>query len=131
MTTTYENMVVKETQHREEASKKEWGIQHGSDSMLYPMDSVQFAKLSKLKDDVADLCDLQPTSSSMVRPARKTLLKGLKAELESALADCESELEQLGGSASTVSRTTAKSAATAKSNATKKSFASTQPPIAE
>ena len=44
-------------------------------------------------------------------------LKKLKEELVSSLADVEREIDDLGGSATTVSQMTAKSAATAKSTA--------------
>ena len=47
-------------------------------------------------------------------------LRKLKEELVSSLADVEEQLEQLGGSASTVSRVTARSVATAKSAASLK-----------
>ena len=68
--TTYENMVLNETFKREGSSKIEWGRQH-SDQSVFPLDSQEYAKLSDLKSKVADLCDLQPTPVSMVRPARK------------------------------------------------------------
>ena len=58
------------------------------------------------------------------------MLRDLRSELVSALEDVETKLDELGGSASTVS--TVRSTATAKSKATAKSFASTlQPSIAE
>ena len=73
MTTTYENMVLNEAHRREHKSKAEWGRQHAGDilPMAYPMDSLEFARLEKLKSKVADLVDLQPTPASMVRPPRK------------------------------------------------------------
>jgi len=114
MATTYENMVLKETHHREKASQIEWGRQHASEASVFPLESQQFAKLSSLRNQVADLCDLQPTPVSMPRPARKDALKTLRGELAAVLGDVEAELDQLGGSASTVSartHTTAKSTA--------------------
>jgi hypothetical protein len=51
----------------------------------------------------------------------QAMLKDLRSELASSLADVESQLEQMGGSASTVSMSTAKSGMTGRS--TKKSFA--------
>ena len=71
MATTYENMVLKEAIDAEANSKVSWGQQHGSERVIFPMDTEQFAKLDKLKERVADLCDLQPTQASMVRPPRK------------------------------------------------------------
>ena len=137
MATTYKNMVLKEAIDAEANSKVSWGQQHGSDRVIFPMDTEQFAKLDKLKERVADLCDLQPTQASMVRPPRKVRattsmrtcasflifcarlltpllctffarrhsqanLRKLKEELALSLKDVEDEIEQLGGSASTV-----------------------------
>ena len=81
MATTYENMVLREMHKRETDSKKEWGLQHGSETTLYPLDSLEHQRLEQLKDKVADLCDLQPTQASMVRPPRKvrTLLSSTHA----------------------------------------------------
>ena len=153
MATTYENMVLNEAHKQEHNAKTEWGRQHGGDATIYPMDSVEFAKLDSLKSKVADLCDMQPTPAAMLRPPRKVraprapsrgrpsarasrpsralklgprappwqeALKKLRAELASSLADVEQQLEAIGGSASTVSHVTAK---TAKSAATAKSVA--------
>jgi len=115
MATTYENQVLNETFRREKASQIEWGRQNAPDSSIYELDSEKFARLSTLKSKVADLCDLQPTPASMVRPPRKEALKELKKELTAALEDVEGKLDQLGGSASTVSTRTARSVATKRS----------------
>ena len=53
------------------------------------------------------------------RAIRQEALKQLRSELATSLADVEAQLEALGGSASTVSRATAK---TVKSTATAKSL---------
>ena len=71
MATTYENMVLNEAHRREHLSQKEWGKAHGGEATIYPMGTLEFAKLESLKDKVADLVDLQPTPASMVRPPRK------------------------------------------------------------
>merc|ERR1712216_614666 len=115
-------MVLKETHHREKASQIEWGRQHASEKSVFPLDSQEFAKLDNLRSKVSDLCDLQPTPVSMARPARKDMLKDLRSELVAALGDVESELEQLGGSASTVTartHTTTQSRAKSTRSATK------------
>ena len=114
-------MVINEVIKRETSSKVEWGLQHGSESTLYPLDSMEHVRLEQLKDKVADLVDLQPTQASMVRPPRKEMLKKLRGELVASLEDVEKKLEEMGGSASTVTGSVA-SMATAKSNGTKKSF---------
>lgn len=152
MATTYENMVLSETMRHEKNSQKDWGKQH-AETRTFPLDSQQYANLEALKEKVADLCDLQPTPASMVRPPRKvcsvpvflrgrlctqqawlllvvavplaralirccvcsraqSALKELRAELATSLSDVEKQLEALGGSATTVSRITARSAAT-------------------
>ena len=122
MATTYENMVLRETHRRETASKISWGLQHASESSVFNLESQEFARLDNLKKNVADLCDLQPTPASMVRPPRKEMLKELRGELAQALVDAEAELEAMGGSvsaASMISAKTAKSkAASVKSAAT-------------
>ena len=74
MATTYENMVLKETHRREKMSQIQWGTNNAGDVTLFPMESVEYAKLNTLKHKVADLCDLQPTPVSMVRPPRKVRL---------------------------------------------------------
>ena len=71
MATTYENMVLREMHKREGSSKKDWGRQHAPDASVFELESHEFARLESLKDKVADLCDLQPTPASMVRPPRK------------------------------------------------------------
>ena len=72
MATTYENMVLKEAIDAEANSKVSWGQQHGSDRVIFPMDTEQFARAGQTQgESVADLCDLQPTQASMVRPPRK------------------------------------------------------------
>jgi hypothetical protein len=71
MSTTYENMVLNETFKREGASKRNWGTNNCGDTMIFPMETVEFGKLEGLKEQVADLCDLQPTQASMKRPPRK------------------------------------------------------------
>ena len=121
MATTYENQVLNETFKRENNSRKEWTAQHAGEQMVYPPGSQKMNKLDALKASVSDLCDLQPTPSSMVRPPRKEMLKTLKAELTAALGDVESELDEMGGSVSEMSM---KSKATAKTAASKKSTAS-------
>ena len=103
MATTYENMVLNEMHKREHDSQKEWGRQHAENASVYHLASAQQQRLEKLKSQVADLCDLQPTPSSMLRPPRKDMLKSLRAELATALSDVESELDAIGGSASTKS----------------------------
>jgi len=102
MATTYENMVLREMHRHEHQSKKEWGKQHAADSTVFGLETSEFARLEGLKEKVADLCDLQPTPASMVRPPRKEALKTLRDELAKSLADVETQLETLGGSASTV-----------------------------
>lgn len=55
-----------------------------------------------------------PPSHTHLRPAQQDALKTLRGELAAVLGDVEAELDQLGGSASTVSartHTTAKSTA--------------------
>lgn len=94
---------------------------------MFPLDSQEFAKLDKLRSKVSDLCDLQPTPVSMARPARKEMLKELRGELVAALGDVESQLEELGGSASTVSART-HTTAQSRARSTKSSKA---PSIAE
>ena len=95
----------------------------------YDIDDIKNLRLKQLTEKVADLCDLQPTPASMVRPPRKEMLKELRGELAQALVDAEAELEAMGGSvsaASMISAKTAKSkAASVKSAATAKSAAST------
>ena len=54
-------------------------------------------------------------------PATQEMLKKLRGELVASLEDVEKKLEEMGGSASTVTGSVA-SMATAKSNGTKKSF---------
>lgn len=71
MATTYENMVLREMHRHEHQSKAEWGKQHAADSTVFGLETREFARLEGLKEKVADLCDLQPTPASMVRPPRK------------------------------------------------------------
>ncbi len=71
MSTTYENMVLNESHKREKTSKRDWGKNNCGDTMIFPMETAEFCRMEKLKEQVADLCDLQPTSASMVRPPRK------------------------------------------------------------
>lgn len=71
MSTTYENMVLNEAHKKEHKGKKEWGRQHGSEKTVFEMDSREYERLEALKKNVSDLCDLQPTQASMVRPPRK------------------------------------------------------------
>ena len=75
MATTYENMVLNEAHKREKSSQCEWGRQHGGEATIFPMDTVEFAKMNSLKMQVADLCDQQPTPASMVRPPRKVRVR--------------------------------------------------------
>ena len=86
-------------------------------------------RLKQLTEKVADLCDLQPTPASMVRPPRKEMRRSCAARSRKALVDAEAELEAMGGSvsaASMISAKTAKSkAASVGSAATAKSAAST------
>ena len=71
MATTYENMVLNETHKREKNAGREWGKQNAGDITVYGMDTQEYANLEHLKAKVSDLCDLQPTPASMVRPPRK------------------------------------------------------------
>ena len=123
MATTYENMVLREMHRHEHQSKKSWGTQHAPDHSVFGLETQEFARLDALKDQVADLCDLQPTPASMVRPPRKEALKTLRAELAKSLSDVETQLEALGGSASTVSHVTNQSNKTSKSMKSTKSLA--------
>eukprot|EP00327_Prymnesium_parvum_P005023 CAMPEP_0182851660 /NCGR_PEP_ID=MMETSP0006_2-20121128/30742_1 /TAXON_ID=97485 /ORGANISM="Prymnesium parvum, Strain Texoma1" /LENGTH=151 /DNA_ID=CAMNT_0024982339 /DNA_START=60 /DNA_END=515 /DNA_ORIENTATION=+ len=118
MTTVIENMQISETLRREDKSRKDWAKQNASGALIYDPESTKSKRLNELKEQVADLCDLQPTPAAMVRPPRKEMLSGLRDDLVKALTDVESELENIGGSvtqASVKSHTTVKSAATAKS----------------
>ena len=68
-------------------------------SSLCPFYALSLARsLQELKSKVGDLCDLQPTPASMLRPARKDMLKDLRNELAAALQDVETELDEMGGS---------------------------------
>ena len=74
--TTFETLVFNETIRRESKSKLSWSQQHAEDAPYaprpaFPLDSQEHARLDKFREKVADLCDLQPTSASMVRPPRK------------------------------------------------------------
>ena len=76
MTTTFETQVYNETIRREGKSKLSWSQQHAEDAPfaprpVFPLNSQEHARLDKLKNKVADLCDLQPTPVSMLRPPRK------------------------------------------------------------
>ena len=65
---------VEETQNREIKSKAEWAKQHAEEAgriTIYRLDDEKNLRLHQLKEQVADLCDLQPTPASMVRPPRK------------------------------------------------------------
>ena len=114
---------------RENDSKIEWTRVNAKEVTTYDIDDIKNLRLKQLTEKVADLCDLQPTPASMVRPPRKEMLKELRGELAQALVDAEAELEAMGGSVSAaamISAKTAKSkAASVKSAATAKSAAST------
>mmetsp|Transcript_20111 Transcript_20111/g.41029 ORF Transcript_20111/g.41029 Transcript_20111/m.41029 type:complete len:159 (-) Transcript_20111:184-660(-) len=124
---------VEETQYREERSKSSWAMQHAEAEAgritVFHIDDMKHARLHTLKEQVADLCDMQPTPANMLRAPRKELLSDLKKELAVALADVESELDAMGGSVSDMTslksgktgKSTAMSVATAKSAATTKS----------
>ena len=107
---------------RENDSKIEWTRVNAKEVTTYDIDDIKNLRLKQLTEKVADLCDLQPTPASMVRPPRKEMLKELRGELAQALVDAEAELEAMGGSvsaASMISAKTAKSkAASVKSAAT-------------
>tara|TARA_B110001452_G_scaffold110021_1_gene91275 strand:- start:2840 stop:3082 length:243 start_codon:yes stop_codon:yes gene_type:complete len=65
---------VEETLRREDKSKAEWALQNAEEAgriTLFRLDDEKNVKLHQLKEKVADLCDLQPTPASMVRPPRK------------------------------------------------------------
>ena len=129
---TMNDMIAKqegEKIKRENDSKIEWTRVNAKEVTTYDIDDIKNLRLKQLTEKVADLCDLQPTPASMVRPPRKEMLKELRGELAQALVDAEAELEAMGGSvsaASMISAKTAKSkAASVKSAATAKSAAST------
>ena len=69
-----ENMQIAETLKRETDSKKEWAKQNASDKFVYQPETDKAKRLVELKEQVADLCDLQPTPASMFRPPRKVRL---------------------------------------------------------
>ena len=71
MTTVLENMQTQETLKREIDSRKEWAKNHAQDALIFPPESEKNVRLRELKAQVADLCDLQPTPASMLRPPRK------------------------------------------------------------
>ncbi|KAL3925858.1 MAG: hypothetical protein SGPRY_003552 [Prymnesium sp.] len=145
MTTVLENLQIAETLHREDACRKEWAKQNATEKLIYQPESSKAHRLNLLKEQVADLCDMQPTPAAMIRPPRKEMLSELRDDLVRALTDVESELEAIGGSVTQVSvksgvsaksaktatsaksgrtTTSAKSAVTAKSVATVNSAAS-------
>ncbi|KOO23212.1 hypothetical protein Ctob_001605 [Chrysochromulina tobinii] len=133
MTTTFETQVYNETIRREGKSKLSWSQQHAEDAPfaprpVFPLNSQEHARLEKLKNKVADLCDLQPTPVSMLRPPRKQVLKELKKELEEALNEVSTQLDAMGGSEYTMS---VKSAATAKSMAKSMKSTATMSTVAE
>ena len=86
MATTYENMVINEVIKRETSSKVEWGLQHGSESTLYPLDSMEHVRLEQLKDKVADLVDLQPTQASRTFLMRMFMTFLLRTEPAQSMA---------------------------------------------
>ena len=123
--TSYDAAVYRETLRKENNSKAEWIKQHGSDKKVFAPDSSQAFKLRSLKDHVADLCDLQPTPVSLVRPPKKEMLQLLRHDLVGALADIESEIEAIGGSVSQrSSKAGGDDAASVRSDASKGSKAS-------
>ena len=71
MTTTLECMQLEEQHKREGAMRKNWAKTNCSETLVYNPSSEKAVRLSALKEQVADLCDLQPTPASMVRPQRK------------------------------------------------------------
>ena len=95
---------------RENDSKIEWTRVNAKEVTTYDIDDIKNLRLKQLTEKVADLCDLQPTPASMVRPPRKEMLKELRGELAQALVDAEAELEAMGGSVSAASMISAKTA---------------------
>ena len=111
---------------RENDSKIEWTRLNAKEVTTYDIDDIKNLRLKQLTEKVADLCDLQPTPVSMVRPPRKVpsprlarrarlcapqlttragwqeMLSDLRKELKNALADVETEIDAMGGSVSDV-----------------------------
>ena len=56
---------------RENDSKIEWTRLNAKEVTTYDIDDIKNLRLKQLTEKVADLCDLQPTPASMVRPPRK------------------------------------------------------------
>jgi Lon protease-like protein len=71
MATVLENMQLSESIKGEQSSKKAWAKQNAAEKLIYQPESDKLMRLEALKNEVADLCDLQPTPASMVRPPRK------------------------------------------------------------
>ena len=63
---------------RENDSKIEWTRLNAKEVTTYDIDDIKNLRLKQLTEKVADLCDLQPTPASMVRPPRKEMLKELR-----------------------------------------------------
>lgn len=82
---------VEETLRREDKSKAEWALQNAEEAgriTLYRLDDEKNVKLHQLKEKVADLCDLQPTPASMVRPPRKVRSSAATHAVTTHDADC-------------------------------------------
>ena len=66
---------VEETQYREGRSKSSWAMQHAEAEAgritVFHIDDMKHARLNNLKEQVADLCDMQPTPANMLRQPRK------------------------------------------------------------
>ena len=66
---------VEETQYREGRSKDKWAMQHAEAEAgritAFHIDDMKHTRLHNLKEQVADLCDMQPTPANMLRPVRK------------------------------------------------------------
>ena len=66
---------VEETQHREDRSKSSWAMMHAEAEAgrvtVFHIEDQKHARLHNLKEQVADLCDMQPTPANMLRQPRK------------------------------------------------------------
>ena len=82
---------------RENDSKIEWTRVNAKEVTTYDIDDIKNLRLKQLTEKVADLCDLQPTPASMVRPPRKEMLMELRGELAQALVDADDEAAVLDG----------------------------------
>ena len=64
---------------RENDSKIEWTRVNAKEVTTYDIDDIKNLRLKQLTEKVADLCDLQPTPASMVRPPRKEMPRSCAA----------------------------------------------------